>query len=215
MVVFTLLFGKMVKVPTEGIPYPIFSYSGLLLWQYFSFSITQSGNSLTTSVNLINKIYFPRILIPMSATFAGLLDYLIASVVLIGMMLFYNYSISSNLLFVPVVLFFTWMLATGVGLWLSSLNVQYRDIRYALPFFVQMWMFISPVIYPSSLLGKHRWIFLINPMDGLITTHRAIFLHTQPLNLSLLFLSVGIILAIFISGLYYFRSMERNFADKL
>ncbi len=215
MVIFTICFGKAVKIPTENIPYPIFSYSGLLLWQYFSQAIMQSGNSLNASVNLITKIYFPRILIPVSATLAGLLDYFIAALVLIGMMLFYHYSISFSLLFVPVVLFITWMLATGVGLWLSALNVEYRDIRYTIPFIVQIWMFISPVIYPSSLLGKYQWISFVNPMGGLINTHRLAFLHSQVLDFRPFLISIGITLVIFVSGLYYFKRVEKGFADKL
>ncbi|HNS32459.1 MAG TPA: ABC transporter permease [bacterium] len=215
MVVFTLLIGRMFKVPTEGIPYPIFSYSGLLLWQYFSQSITQAGNSLNASSNLITKIYFPRILIPMSATFAGLLDYLIASLVLIGMMVFYKYSIALTIFFVPVVLFFTWLLATGMGLWFSALNVEYRDIRHALPFLVQMWMFLSPVIYPSSILEKYRWISFVNPMDGFITAHRMSFLHAQPINYGFFLVSASVTVIIFFSGLYYFKRVEKNFADRI
>jgi lipopolysaccharide transport system permease protein len=215
MIVFTLLIGERFKVPTEGIPYPIFSYSGLLLWQYFSQSITQSGNSLNASSNLITKIYFPRALIPMSATFAGLLDYLVAGAVLLGMMIFYRYSVALTILLVPVVLFFTWLLATGMGLWFSALNVEYRDIRHALPFVVQMWMFLSPVIYPTSMLEKYRWISIINPMDGLITAHRMAFLHTHPVNYGLLLTSAAVTVVLFFSGLFYFKRVEKNFADRI
>jgi len=215
MVVFTIFFGKMTKIPTDGIPYPIFSYSGLLLWQYFSQAITYSSNSLNININLITKIYFPRILIPISATIFGLLDYCVAGVVLIGMMAFYHYSISLKILFVPIILFLTWILAVGVGLWLSALNVKYRDIRYALPFFVQMWMFISPVIYPSSILGKYRWISYVNPVSGLITAHRAVFLQGYALDLNTLLVNVAVILVLFVSGLYYFKGMEKDFADRL
>jgi len=215
MVIFTMLFDRMTRVPTEGIPYPIFSYSGLLLWQYFSQSITQSGNSLNASSNLITKIYFPRILIPISATFAGILDYIIAGLVLIAMMFFYQYSFSFLIIFVPVVLFVTWILATGIGLWFSALNVEYRDIRHALPFVVQIWMFVSPVIYPSSMLGKYRWISIVNPMSGLINLHRMAFLHTHPPDFRGFLLSSGIALVIFFSGLYYFKRVEKNFADRI
>jgi lipopolysaccharide transport system permease protein len=203
------------KIPTEGIPYPIFSYSGLLLWQYFSQAITQSGNSLNDSAKLIKKIYFPHILIPVSSTFAGLVDYLIASTVLIGMMLFYHYTVSFSILLIPIVLLITWMLATGIGLWLSALNVEYRDIRYTLPFIVQIWMFISPVIYPSSILGKYKWISFINPMAGLINAHRGAFLHNQPIDFNAILLTFGITLVTFVSGLYYFKRMEKSFADIL
>ena len=213
MVVFTIFFGKLAKMPSEGIPYPIFSYSGLLLWQYFSHAITQSGNSLIGSANLIQKIYFPRVLVPMSATFAGIVNYAIASVVLIGMMFFYHYPPSFQLIFVPVIVLVTWMLATGVGLWISALNVTYRDIRYVMPFIVQLWLFVSPVIYPTSMLGKYKWIAFVNPMSGLINAHRAAFLHQQPIDFMTFSLSFGITLVILISGLYYFRKMEKTFAD--
>jgi len=215
MVVFTLLFGKIAKVPTGKIPYPIFSYSGLLLWEYFSQAISQAGNSISASSNLITKIYFPRILIPISATLSGLLDYLIACVVLIGMMAFYHYSFSSIILFLPVVLLFTWILAIGIGLWCSALNVEYRDIKYALPFIIQMWMFISPVIYPSNLLGKYRWLSFINPMDGLINAHRTIFLNIPLIDYNSFIINVFITFIIFFSGLYYFKKVEKNFADKI
>ena len=215
MIVFTIFFGKMAKIPSEGIPYPVFSYSGLLLWHYFSQAITLSGNSLNTSSNLIKKIYFPRMLVPMGSTLAGLVDYCVASVVLIGMMIFYHYPISFGLLLVPGIVLVTWMLATGVGLWMSAMNVKYRDIRYVLPFIVQLWLFISPVIYPTSLLGKYKWIAFVNPMSGLINAHRAAFLHNQPIDFNTFFISVGITLLILITGLYYFRKMEKSFADIL
>jgi len=215
MIVFTVFFGKMAKVPSEGIPYPIFSYSGLLLWQYFSQAITLGGNSLNTSANLIKKIYFPRMLVPMGSTIAGLVDYSIASVVLVGMMIFYNYSVSFSLMFVPFIVFVTWMLATGVGLWMSAMNVEYRDIRYVLPFIIQIWLFVSPVIYPSSLLGKYKWIGLINPMTGLINAHRAAFLHNNPIDINSFGISVGVTLIILFTGSSYFRRMEKTFADIL
>ena len=213
MIVFTLFFGKMAKVPSEEIPYPIFSYSGLLLWQYFSHSITLSGNSLNTSANLIRKIYFPRILIPMGSTIAGILDYLIASVVLIGMMIFYRYPFSFSIFIVPLILVCTLILASGVGFWLSALNVKYKDLRYTLPFIVQMWMFLSPIIYPSSLLGEYKWISIINPMSGFINAHRAAFLHHNPIDYISLSISIGITLLIFFTGIRYFRRMEKTFAD--
>ena len=214
-VVFTVFFGKMAKIPTDGIPYPIFSFSGVLLWQYFSQAITYGGNSLNYSENFIKKIYFPRIIIPVSSTFTGILDYAIASVVMLGMMLYYHYPITPALLLVPLVLGVTWMLAVGTSLWLSALNVEYKDIRYALPFFVQIWFFISPVIYPSSILKKYQWIANINPMTGLINAHRSVFLHTQKFDAGSFFISTGITLFVLLSGLYYFKKTERTFADIL
>lgn len=219
MVVFSLFFGKMMKVDTGGVPYPIFSYSGLLLWQYFSQAIESAGNSLNTSENLIKKIYFPRLIIPMSSTFAGLLDYLIAGLVLLGMMVYYHYPVTVNLLFLPIVLLLTWLLAVGIGLWFSALNVEYKDVRHALPFFIQIWLFVSPVIYPGSLLakhlGKHQWLGAINPMTGLIEAHRTAFLSGAGVNPGGLFFSFGVTALILFSGLYYFRRTERTFADVL
>lgn len=215
MVVFSLFFGKMMKVETAGVPYPIFSYSGLLLWQYFSQAIESAGNSLNTSENLIKKIYFPRLIVPMSSTFAGLLDYIIAGIILLGMMAYYHYPVSANLLFLPVVLLLTWLLALGVGLWFSALNVEYKDIRHALPFFIQIWLFISPVIYPSGLLGRYQWIGAINPMTGLIETHRAAFLGGAGADPGALLFSFVITVLLLFSGLYYFRRVERTFADIL
>jgi len=215
MVVFSLFFGKMMKVDTGGVPYPIFSYSGLLLWQYFSQAIESAGNSLNASENLIKKIYFPRLIIPMSFTFAGLLDYLIAGLVLLGMMVYYHYPVTVNLLFLPVILLLTWLLAVGVGLWFSALNVEYKDVRHALPFFIQTWFFISPVIYPGSLLGKYQWLGAINPMTGLIEAHRAAFLGGVGVSSGALLFSFGITVLFLLSGLYYFRRTERTFADVL
>ncbi|MBU2495258.1 MAG: ABC transporter permease [Candidatus Omnitrophota bacterium] len=215
MVVFSLFFGKMMKVETAGVPYPIFSYSGLLLWQYFSQAIENAGNSLNTSENLIKKIYFPRLIIPMSSTFAGLLDYAIAGLVLLGMMVYYRYPVTANLLLLPLSLLLTWLLAIGVGLWFSALNVEYKDIRHALPFFIQIGLFISPVIYPGSLLGKYQWVGAINPMTGLIEAHRAAFLGGAGANPSALLFSFAITILFLFSGLYYFRRMERTFADIL
>lgn len=215
MVVFSLFFGKMMKVETGGIPYPIFSYSGLLLWQYFSQAIESAGNSLNTSENLIKKIYFPRLIIPMSSTFAGLLDYAIAGLVLLGMMVYYHYPLTANLFLLPLALLLTWLLAMGVGLWFSALNVEYKDIRHALPFFIQIWLFISPVIYPSGLLGRYQRIGAINPMTGLIEIHRAAFLGGAGADPGALLSSFIITILFLFSGLYYFRRTERTFADVL
>jgi lipopolysaccharide transport system permease protein len=215
MLVFSLFFGKMLKVDTGGVPYPIFSYSGLLLWQYFSQAIESAGNSLNTSENLIKKVYFPRLIIPISSTLAGLLDYAVAGIFLIGMMAYYRYPLTAGLFFLPVTLLLTWLLAIGVGLWFSALNVEYKDIRHALPFFIQIWLFISPVIYPGALLGKYRWIGAVNPMTGLIEAHRAAFLGSAGINFGALLFSFGLTVLFLFSGLYYFRRTERTFADVL
>jgi len=214
MIVFTIFFGKMAKVPSEGVPYPIFSYAGLLLWAYFSGAVTNSSNSLVGSANLITKIYFPRLIMPLSSSFAGILDYFIALSILILMMFFYHITVSPSLLLLPFLLLSAFFASTGVGLWLSAVNVKYRDVRYAIPFLIQIWLFATPVIYPTSILPeKFRWILSLNPMAGVIEAHRACILSHQPINWQSLAISLAMTLFIFISGAFYFRRMERSFAD--
>ncbi|MBN1755104.1 ABC transporter permease [bacterium] len=213
MVVFTLFFGKVVKIPSEGIPYALFSYSGLLLWTYFANSVTKASNSLISNTNLISKIYFPRLLIPLSSTMVGLLDYLIAFILVFGMMIYYRFLPPLTILLVPVILFFTWMFAAGLSFWLSAINVKYRDVRYVVPFFVQLLLFMTPVIYPVSIAGKYRWLLMLNPMTGFIEAHRAMLIGHQPINYGMVGISISITVALFIGGLVYFRSVERYFAD--
>jgi lipopolysaccharide transport system permease protein len=215
MIVFTLFFGRLAKVPSEGMPYPIFVYAGLLPWTYFANAVSGSGNSLVGSANLITKIYFPRLIVPASASLAGLLDFFIAMFVLGVLMIHYHFvpSILGIFLF-PFLVGLTFLCALGVGLWLSAMNVQYRDIRYAIPFLVQIWMFVSPVIYPVSIVNeKHQWLLALNPMAGLIKAYRASILGHQPIDWVLLGISTFIILLLLMSGLFYFRRMEKVFAD--
>jgi lipopolysaccharide transport system permease protein len=214
MIVFTLFFGRLAKMPSDGLPYPIFVYAGLLPWTYFANAVSASGNSLVGSANLITKVYFPRIVVPASAALAGLLDFFIALFVLAALMIYYQFVPGWGILLFPFLVALTFLCAVGVGLWLSALNVQYRDIRYAIPFLIQVWMFISPVIYPVSLVhGKYQWLLALNPMGGVIHAYRASLLGHQPIDWSLLALSTLIILALFLGGLYYFRRMEKVFAD--
>ena len=214
MLVFTLFFGRLAKMPSDGLPYPIFVYAGLLPWTYFANAISASGNSLVGSSNLITKVYFPRLVVPASAALAGLLDFFIALFVLAALMIWYQFLPGPAILLFPFLVFLTFLCAVGVGLWLSALNVQYRDIRYAIPFLIQVWMFVSPVIYPVSLVhGNYQWLLALNPMGGVIHAYRASLLGHQPINWGLLGLSTVIILAIFLGGLYYFRRMEKVFAD--
>jgi lipopolysaccharide transport system permease protein len=214
MIVFTLFFGKLAKVPSDGIPYPIFVYAGLLPWTYFANALTASGNSLIGSANLVTKVYFPRLIIPASASFAGLLDFLIAMIVLGALMIYYQFIPGIGLLLFPFLVVLTLLCAVGVGLWLSALNVEYRDIRYAIPFLIQIWMFVSPVIYPLSMVKeKYQWLLAINPMGGIINAYRASLLGHKPIDWSLLCISTIIILVIFVSGMYYFRIVEKTFAD--
>jgi homopolymeric O-antigen transport system permease protein len=214
MLVFTLFFGRLAKMPSDGIPYPIFVYAGLLPWTYFANAVSASGNSLVGSANLITKVYFPRLIVPASAALAGLLDFFIALFVLAALMAYYQFIPGAAILLFPVLVALTFLCAVGVGLWLSALNVQYRDIRYAIPFLIQIWMFVSPVIYPVSLVKeKYQWLLAINPMGGVIHAYRASLLGHQSVDWQLLALSTLIILAIFLGGLYYFRRMENVFAD--
>jgi lipopolysaccharide transport system permease protein len=214
MVVFTLFFGKLAKVPSDGIPYPIFVYAGLLPWTYFSNALSSSGNSLVGSANLITKVYFPRLVIPASASLSGLVDFFIAMLLLGGMMVYYQFMPGISILLFPVLVGLTFLCAVGVGLWMSALNVQYRDIRYAIPFVIQLWMFLSPVIYPVSMVGeRYQWLLALNPMGGVINAFRASILGHKPIDWFLLNISAIIIIFLFLSGMYYFRRMEKVFAD--
>ncbi|MBW2076419.1 MAG: ABC transporter permease [Deltaproteobacteria bacterium] len=214
MVVFTLFFGRLAKMPSDGIPYPIFVYAGLLPWTYFANALSASGNSLVGSANLITKVYFPRLIVPASASLAGLLDFFVAMIVLGGMMIYYQFVPGFGILLFPFLVGLTFLCSVGVGLWLSALNVQYRDIRYVIPFLIQIWMFVSPVIYPVSMVkGKYQWLLALNPMGGVIKAYRASLLGHLPIDWFLLGISTIIILVIFVTGLYYFRRMERYFAD--
>lgn len=214
MVVFTLFFGRMAKMPSDGIPYPIFVYAGLLPWTYFANALSTSGNSLVGSQHLITKVYFPRLIIPASGALAGLLDFFVAMSVLGALMIWYQYLPGIEILLFPVLVGLTFFCAVGVGMWLSALNVQYRDIRYVIPFLIQLWMFVSPVIYPVSMVPeKYRWLLAVNPMGGVINAYRASLLGHKPIEWGFLLISATIIAAVFISGLYYFRRMEKTFAD--
>ena len=214
MIVFTLFFGRLAKIPSDGIPYPIFVYAGLLPWTYFANALTASGNSLVGSANLITKVYFPRLIVPASASLAGLLDFFIAMLVMGAMMIYYQFLPGIGILLFPFLVGLTFLCAVGVGLWLSALNVQYRDIRYVIPFLIQIWMFVSPVIYPVSMVQqKYQWLLALNPMTGVIQAYRASLLGHKPIDWFLLGISTAIIIIIFLSGLYYFRRMEKTFAD--
>lgn len=214
MVVFTLFFGRLAKVPSDGVPYPIFVYAGLLPWTYFANALTGAGNSLVGSSHLITKVYFPRLIIPLSSALAFLVDFIIAMAVLIAMMIYYGYTLNEGILLFPFLVVLTFLCAVGVGLWLSALNVEYRDIRYVIPFMIQLWMFLSPVIYPVSMVPEsYRWLMALNPMGGLIDAYRSALLGHRPIDWLLIGISAVITLLVFISGLYYFRSVERTFAD--
>jgi len=214
MIVFTLFFGRLAKMPSDGVPYPIFVYAGLLPWTYFANALAASGNSLVGSANLITKVWFPRIIIPASASFAGLIDFFIAMSVLVCMMIYYQIIPGMAILLFPFLTALTFLCAVGTGLWLSALNVEFRDIRYVIPFLIQIWMFVSPVIYPVSLVDKkYQWLLALNPMGGIIKAFRSSLLGHQPVDWFLLSVSTCIIFIVFTSGLFYFQRMERSFAD--
>lgn len=213
MLIFSLFFGRLAGVPSDNVPYPVFAYAGLLPWTFFANAIGNSGNSLVGSANLITKVYFPRMIIPAAAVGAGLIDLGISFVVLIPLMFYYGITISWNVLMLPVFVVLTALLALGVGMWLSALNVKYRDVRFALPFLVQLWMFISPVIYPTSFLPE-RWqlLFAVNPMTGIIEGYRsALFGHA--FNWKALAVSTSLTLAVLVYASFSFRRMEKSFAD--
>ena len=214
MVVFSVFFGRLAQVPSEGVPYPIFAYCALLPWNYFAGALDRAGNSLVGSANLITKVYFPRLVVPLSAVLAGLLDFAVAFVVLIGMMLFYDIVPTMAVLALPAFILLATVTALGVGLWLSALNVQYRDVRYAIPFLVQFWLFASPVAYSSSLVPEQwRALYGLNPMAGVVEGFRWALLGTGQSPGPLLAVSAGVSIALLVSGLYYFRRMEKTFAD--
>jgi lipopolysaccharide transport system permease protein len=214
MIIFTLFFGRMAKMPSDGIPYPIFSYSALLPWTYFAASVRLSGNSLVAGANLVRRVYFPRVALPAASTLSGLVDFAIASIVLVGMMIYYDIPFSWGLLLWPVLLIPLVLLALGLGMILSALNVKYRDIKHAIPFFIQSLLFITPIIYPTSIASeKVRFLLSLNPLTGLIEAFRASMLPTRSVDWHLLGISVAITLVIFVVGAFYFRKTEREFAD--
>ena len=213
MLIFTLFFGRLAKIPSDNVPYPVFAYAGLLGWTFFSNAITNSGNSLVGSANLITKVYFPRMIIPGAAVAAGLVDFVIALIILVLLMIYYGVAVTWSILMFPAVVLLTTLLALAVGMWLSALNVKYRDIRFALPFLVQLWMFVSPVIYPTSLIPeKYRWLLWLNPMTGIIEGYRS-SLFNLPFNWIALAISVGMTAILLVYASYSFRRMERSFAD--
>ena len=214
MVVFTLFFGKLAKIPSEGVPYPIFSYAGLLPWTFFSQAMNQSSDSLVGNAHLITKVYFPRLAVPLSATLAPFVDFCIAFMVLIGMMFYYQIFPTGTLVWLPAFLLLAFATSLGAGLWLSALNVQYRDVRYTVPFLTQLWLFATPVIYPSSTVhGPWRIILGLNPMTGVVEGFRWALLGIGEAPGAMIYTSMGVSLLLVFTGLIYFNRMEKTFAD--
>lgn len=214
MVVFTLFFGKLAQIPSDGIPYPIFNYTAMVAWTYFATAINTSGNSIVGSGSLISKVYFPRIIIPLTPMLAGLLDFGIAFLVLIAMMLYFGIYPNITVLALPLLVLLMMLTAAGVGLVLAALNAKYRDIRYTIPFLVQFWMFATPIVYPASMVPERfRLIYALNPMTGIIEGFRSVLLGTIAFPWTMLAMSTVIAIIVFVFGIIYFKQVERYFAD--
>ncbi len=214
MVVFSLFFGRLAKIPSDGVPYPIFSYAALVPWTFFANGLSQASNSVVNSSDLIRKVYFPRLAIPIASVLGGAVDFVLAFVVLMGMMFYYGMVPTINILWLPLFLLLALVTALGAGLWLSTLNVQYRDVRYVVPFLTQLWLFVTPIAYPSSLLSESwRTLFGINPMVGVVEGFRWALLGTRTGPGLGITASALAALALLVSGVFYFRRVERTFAD--
>jgi lipopolysaccharide transport system permease protein len=213
MAIFTLLFSHVAKVPVP-VPYPIFAFCGLLPWQLFAFGLSQSSNSLVQSQNLISKVYFPRLVIPIASVLAGLLDFAVAFLLLLAMMAYYRVPPGKGLILLPVFVLFAVITSLTAGVWLSAINVRYRDVQYTLGFLVQFWLLATPVGYPASVVPERwRWVLVLNPMAGVVEGFRWALLGTGSSPGAMLAVSVGLVLLLLIVGLHYFRRMERTFAD--
>ncbi len=214
MVVFSLFFGRLAKVPSDGIPYPIFAFAALAPWNFFANGLTHSSDSLVGNQNLIKKVYFPRLCIPIASVLSGTADFGISFCVLLGMMLYYGQVPAWNMLWLPLLVLLALTTALGAGLWLSALNVQYRDVKYTVPFLVQFWMFATPIAYPSSLLQEPwRTVYGINPMAGVVEGFRWALLHTRTSPGPMIGVSAAAAALLLIGGAFYFRRMEKTFAD--
>lgn len=215
MIVFSIFFGKLASMPSDGIPYPIFSYSGLLVWELFSNAISNASRSLTSNAHMITKIYFPRIILPLSSVLSGIVDFLIAFLILIGMMFYYHIIPTVNIWTLPAFVLLTLVTALGVGLWLAALNVLYRDVNYITPFLIQFWLFITPIVYPASMLdAKWQILYAINPMVGVVEAFRwALLGGSRAAPGITLLISSSVAVVLLITGLLFFRKTERLFAD--
>jgi lipopolysaccharide transport system permease protein len=213
MVVFTLFFGNLANVPSEGIPYPLFSFAALLPWTLFAEGLTRSTTSMVTNANIMTKVYFPRLIMPMSGILSPLVDFAIAFVILIIMMAYYGFVPTLAIVFLPAFILLAVMTSLAVGLWLSALNVKYRDFQYTIPFLIQLWLFASPVVYPASMLPESwQFIYALNPMVGVIEGFRWALLGTNPPG-GMILVSTSVVILLLVGGLFYFKRMEQYFAD--
>ena len=214
MVVFSVFFGRLAGIPSDGVPYPIFSFAALVPWTFFANSLNQSSNSLVSSANLIQKVYFPRLAVPIASVFSGMVDFVLAFIVLLGMMLYYGMLPTINVVWLPAFCLLAFVTSLGVGLWLSAMNVRFRDVRYTVPFLTQFWMFATPIAYPSSLLSEPwRTLYGLNPMVGVIEGFRWGLLGTNTAPGSVIFVSSFVAISILVGGAFYFRRVEKTFAD--
>jgi len=214
MAVFALFFGRLAKVPSDGVPYPLFAFTALVPWMFFSNGLTQASNSLVHNANLLTKVYFPRLAIPISTVMAGALDFVLSFVVLVAFVAYYGIRPTANVVWLPLFALLALVTSLGVGLWAAAINVQFRDVRYTIPFLTQFWMFGTPVAYPSSLLPEPwRTVFGINPMVGVVEGFRWSLVGAKTAPGPIIALSSLVAVALLVSGAYYFRRMERTFAD--
>lgn len=214
MIVFSIVFGKLAKIPSDGVPYPIFAFAALIPWSYFSSSLNSSGMSLISNTNLLTKIYFPRLILPIIPILSNIINLSISCVFLFGMMIYYGIYPSWNILFSPLLFIMMALTALGLGMWLSALGIQYRDVNHAMQFFVMMLMYAAPVVYPASLIPeRYRLIYGMFPMAGVIEGFRASFLRTRPMPWDLIVIGAFVAILIVFTGVQYFHNMEKNFAD--
>jgi len=214
MVIFTVVFGNFAKIPSDGLPYPLFAYVALLPWEYFSQAISRSGVSVVNDANLIRKIYFPRLIIPLAAVVTPLADFCLSFLILLGMMLWFHVIPTWGMMALPLFLLMALLTALSAGLWLSALNVRYRDIRYTIPFLTQLWMYASPIAYPVSLIPeKWRLLYSLNPLVGVVEGFRWALLGKESPDFSIMAVSAVVVLVVLLGGLVYFKKMEQTFAD--
>jgi lipopolysaccharide transport system permease protein len=214
MVIFTVIFGHFAHIPSDGVPYPIFAFAALLPWTFFAYAIGQSSNSLVSNANLISKVYFPRLVVPIAATLSGLVDLLIAFGVLLCLMIYYGIRPTALVFLLPIFVFMALLAALAVGIWLSALNVQYRDVRYTVPFLTQLWLYATPVAYPAGLVtGRFHTLLALNPMTGVVNGFRWSVFGKGQVDATSIVSSIVISTLVLLSGLYYFRRVEQRFAD--
>jgi lipopolysaccharide transport system permease protein len=216
MVIFSLFFGRLANIPSDGVPYPLFSFTALVPWTFFANALAQASNSLVANANMVKKIYFPRLALPIATVLAGVVDFVLAFMVLLGIMLFYGSAPTVNIIWLPLLVLLALVTSLGVSLWLAAMNVQFRDVRYTIPFLTQAWLFVTPIAYPSSLLPEPwRTLYGLNPMAGVVEGFRWALLGTDTAPGKMIIISALVAVTLFVSGAFYFRRMEQSFADVL